>query len=74
MFEKSIELFSLIKNSDETLPDWGNSGAYAYLALCFLDAGKLPEAKTAMDKGLALDPDSKFLTGYVKKEYDDKAK
>jgi len=74
MFEKSVELFSLIKNSDETLPDWGNSGAYGYLALCQLDAGKLPEAKANMDKGLSLDPDSKFLTGYVKKEYDDKVK
>lgn len=74
MLEKSVELFSLIKNSDETLPDWGNSGAYGYLALCQLDAGKLAEAKANMDKGLALDPDSKFLTGYVKKEYDEKAK
>lgn len=74
MLEKSVELFSLIKNTDETLPDWGNSAAYGYLALCQLDGDKLTEAKANMDKGMALDPDSKFLTGYVKKEYDGKAK
>lgn len=74
LFEKSVELFSLIKNTDETLPDWGNDGAYGYLALCHIDQGKLPEAKIAMDKGLALNPESKFLTGYVKKAYDDKSK
>lgn len=74
IFEKSVELYSLMKNSDETLPDWGNEAAYAYLALCYIDSGKLPEAKTAMDKGLAINPDSKFLTGYVKKTYDEKVK
>ncbi len=74
LFEKSIELFGLIKNTDETLPDWGNDAAYGYLALCHIDQGKLPEAKTAMDKGLVINPTSSFLTGYVKKAYDEKAK
>lgn len=74
MFEKSIDLFSIIQNTDVTLPDWGNDGAYGYLALCYIDDGKLPEAKTAMDKGLVVRPNSKFLTEYVKKAYDEKAK
>lgn len=39
-----------------------------------IDAGKLPEAKSYMDKGLAISPDSKMLTGWVKKQYDEKAK
>lgn len=74
MLEKSVELFGLIKNSDATLPSWGEETAYAYMALCMLDQNKLTEAKTYLDKGLALSPNSKLLTGYVKKEYDEKAK
>ncbi|MBS1514665.1 MAG: hypothetical protein JSS63_06520 [Bacteroidetes bacterium] len=74
LIEKSIELYGLIKNSDETLPDWGLDAAYGYMALCMIDAGKLPEAKSYMDKGLAISPDSKMLTGWVKKQYDEKAK
>lgn len=74
MIEKSVELFNLIKNTDETLPDWGNGGAYGYLALCQLDGDKIADAKASLDKGLALEPNSKFLTVYVQKEYNDKAK
>jgi len=74
LLEKSVELFGLIKNSDLTLPNWGEETAYAYMALCMLDQNKLPEAKTFIDKGLAINPNSKMLTGYVKKEYDEKAK
>ncbi|MBP9095120.1 MAG: hypothetical protein KBG21_00845 [Ignavibacteria bacterium] len=74
LLEKSVELFGLIKNSDVTLPDWGEETAYAYMALCMLDQDKLTEAKAFLDKGLAINPNSKMLTGYVKKEYDDKVK
>jgi len=72
--EKSAELFGLIKNTDETLPDWGVSMAYGYLTLAMLENGKTEEAKKYLDKGMELDPTSGFLTVYVKKQYDEKSK
>lgn len=70
LLEKSFELFKTYKPKDETYPEWGNDVAAGYLALSKVQQDKLPEAKSYIDKGLEINPDSGFLKDYVTKEYE----
>lgn len=71
--EKSAEIFTTRKEPSEIYPDWGNDIAYAYLALSMLkrgDDGDKDKAKSYMDKGLEVNPESGMIMHYVKAEYD----
>jgi tetratricopeptide (TPR) repeat protein len=74
LFEKSVEYFKTYKIKDDTYPDWGTDMCYGMVALCKIKQDKLDEAKTWLDKGLELNPDSKFLKEDVTKEYEKKKK
>lgn len=70
LLEKSWDLFQTYKPKDETYPDWGKDQAAGMIALCYVKKEKFDDAKKWIDKGLEMNPDSGFLTSYVKKEYE----
>lgn len=74
LLQKSNDLFKTRKEKDETLPDWGYSDSYGMLALCKIKQDKLDEAKKFIDKGLEINPESGFISGYVMKQYDEAKK
>jgi len=70
LFEKSIEAFAVYKAVDETYPDWGYEAACGMMAMCMLKQDKLDDARKWIDKALEKNPNSGFINGYVKKEYE----
>jgi tetratricopeptide (TPR) repeat protein len=70
LLEKSWDLFQTYKPKDETYPDWGKDQAAGMIALCYVKKEKLDDAKKWIDKALEMNPDSGFIIGYVKKEYE----
>lgn len=75
-FKNSEDYFKVRKEVNETYPDWGQEELYSYIALSLIKRNKegdLVKAKEYIDMGLALNPDSKFIKGFVEKEYNEKA-
>jgi hypothetical protein len=70
LLEKSWELFGTFKPKDETYPDWGKDQAAGMVALCYVKADKLDDAKKWIDKAIDVSPDSGFIKNYVMKEYE----
>jgi tetratricopeptide (TPR) repeat protein len=74
---KAYDLFQKRKEKEVYYPDWGLDNVDGFLAMCYLKRdkdGDIAKAKEFLDKGLAVNPDSGFLKGYVQKLYDDKIK
>ncbi len=70
--EKSVEAFKTRKEISELYPDWGYELAIGYLAMSLVkrnDDGDMIKAKTLLDEGIKVNPDSGFLTEYVMSEY-----
>lgn len=70
--QKSADLFKTRKEKSNLYPDWGNDLALGYLALCYInrnDEGDLTKAKEILDEAAKINPDSKFISGYVTSEY-----
>jgi len=74
LLEKSWDLFQTYKPKDETYPDWGKDQAAGMIAMCYIKNNKLDEAKTWIDKGLEVMPESGFIKNYVQKQYDEAKK
>lgn len=70
MFEKAWEYSKTYKPKDETYPNWGNDQAAGMVAMCYIQNGKLDDAKKWIDMGLEVKPESNFIKGFVMKEYD----
>jgi hypothetical protein len=70
ILEKSWEFFGTFKPVDETYPVWGKDQAAAMIAMCYIKKDKLDEAKTWIDKGLEIKPESGFIKNYVMKQYE----
>ena len=70
--EKSVDAFKTRKEASELYPDWGYDLAIGYLAMSLVkrnDDGDMTKAKTLIDEGIKMNPDSGFLTEYVMGEY-----
>jgi hypothetical protein len=75
-FTKSEEYYKIRKEVNETYPDWGQDQLYGYTALALMKRNKdgdMAKAKEYIDMGLAIDPESAFLTGFVQKQYNEQA-
>jgi len=70
MFEKAWEYSKTYKPKDETYPNWGNDQAAGMVAMCYIQNGKLDEAKKWIDMALEVKPESNFIKGFVMTEYD----
>ena len=70
MFEKAWEYSKTYKPKDETYPNWGNDQAAGMVAMCYIQNGKLDDAKKWIDMGLEVKPESNFIKGFVMTEYD----
>jgi len=70
MFEKAWEYSKTYKPKDETYPNWGNDQAAGMVAMCYIQNGKLDEAKKWIDMALEVNPESNFIKGFVMTEYD----
>ncbi len=70
MFEKAWEYSKTYKPKDETYPNWGNDQAAGMAAMCYIQNGKLDEAKKWIDMALEVKPESNFIKGFVMTEYD----
>lgn len=76
-FEKAKTLFEKRVEKSPLYPDWGQDINLGYLALCHIkrnDDGDMAIAKTYIDEALKINPDSGFITGMVKKEYEKNSK
>lgn len=72
LLDKSAELFTNSKPDNELYPEWGHDWAIGYKVLALLkrdDDGDKDLAKTILDSGISLYPESGFLIGYAKSEY-----
>jgi hypothetical protein len=72
-FEKSIKLFESRKETSELYPTWGQDLAMGYMVLSLIkrdDEEDMKNAKKLIDDAITMNQDSKFLTEYVKKEYE----
>jgi len=70
--EKSVEAFKTRKEASELYPDWGYDLSIGYLAMSLVkrnDDGDMTKAKTLIDEGIKMNPDSGFLKVYVMEEY-----
>ncbi len=56
-FKRSAEIFEEQTKAATIQPDWGRAEAYAWIGYAYLDQNKKAEAKTALDRALAIDPD-----------------
>lgn len=69
--QKSVDLFKTRTEKSKLYPDWGNDLALGYLALCYInrnDEGDMTKAKELLDEASKINPDSKFISGYVNGE------
>lgn len=70
--QKSVDLFKTRKEKSNLYPDWGNDMAIGYLALCHIkrdDDGDMTKASELIAEAAKLNPESKFISGYVTGEY-----
>ncbi len=56
-FKRSAEIFEKQTKTSAIQPDWGHAEAYAWIGLAYLDQNKKTEAKPALERALAIDPD-----------------
>ena len=64
-FEKAASVLASRAQSEFGSPDWGLTDAYAWLGICYSDAGENDLAKRYFDKALEVDPNFGWVKKYL---------
>jgi len=64
-FKRAAELFEKEQLQDPLLPDWGKPEVYAWIGVAYLDKNDHANARTALDRALAIAPDYGWVKNYL---------